>query len=190
MAKFPPFSHSETLAPQLFITPTPATGRVPRFFLLLHRLTRATHGFPLLSCRSSRSSRQYTRSVQDAHLHLWIRQVLSQHGPLEEVGRRGCQGLPAAVRDLVPHGEYGAGGVVSTAQPQRARLCQLTINSPCAHQVSCCCDSLHSRVQPTLLLSPHTCALHATPYYYEYIPPLRPRFTSGASRRCSRLRTR
>jgi len=41
LAKFPPFSHSETHAPQLFITPTPATGRVPRFFLLLHTVLPA-----------------------------------------------------------------------------------------------------------------------------------------------------
>ena len=83
---------------------------------------RTRHGFTHLNCRSARTSRQHTRSArQDAHLHLWVRQVFSQHGPLEKAGGRGCEGLSAAARDLVPHGEYGPGGVCSTRSQDAPR---------------------------------------------------------------------
>ena len=115
------------------------------------RFPDAHHGFTHLNCRSARTSRQHTRSArQDAHLHLWVRQVFSQHGPLEKAGGRGCEGLSAAARDLVPHGEYGPGGVWSTRSQDAPR----TYKEPPPRQ-------LRTRLLPSLVLLRYACTTAA-----------------------------
>ena len=142
-----------------------------------------THGLSHFICSSSRTSRQHTRSVrQNAYLYLWIRQVLSQHGPLEKAGECNSQGLSTGPRDLVPHGEYGAGGV-HRAQPHAPAHIErlsthLTLRFPAQPR------------QPTLLLSLCTVRAPSTPHPILYASAASYRCTPAASRRCSRPRTR